>query len=347
MSWWRDLSWAEPWYALVALAAAPAVWLGLRAAGRVTYSSLGLLPAGAATWRTRLAWLPAGLVGAAIVALAIAMAGPRHPENDARIRREGIAIAMVMDTSSSMQALDLSEPDRELTRLDAVKRVFEQFVLGSGGSGGLRGRPDDTIGLIGFARYADTRSPLTLDHANLVTAARALQLTPPRSPEDGTAIGDGLALAVERLAASPARSKVAIVLTDGEDNASAVTPEEAAVFAREQGIKVYTIGAGTNGTAPIRVADGMGGSRLVAMPVSIDEALLRGIAETTGGRYFRATDADGLRAVYDEIDRLERTTQEETRFYDHDEHYDLVLAIGLGLAALGLLLGATWLRRLP
>ncbi len=303
-----------------------------------------MLPARAATWRTRLAWVPAALIGAAVVALALAMAGPRVGEQDARIRREGIAIAMVMDTSSSMQALDLSDEGRELTRLDAVKRVFEQFVLGDHT---LRGRPDDTIGLIGFARYADTRSPLTLDHGNLVAASRALQLTAPRSPEDGTAIGDGLALAVERLAASPARSKVVILLTDGEDNASAVTPEEAAVFARDQGIKVYTVGAGTNGTAPVRISDGNGRSQLVAMPVSIDEELLRGIAASTGGRYFRATDGDGLRAVYDEIDRLERTEQEETRFFAYREYYDVVLVVGLALAALAMLLSATWLRRLP
>jgi Ca-activated chloride channel family protein len=336
--WWRELTWAEPWFALAALAAIPAVWLALRAAGRVTYSSLRVLPARASTLRTKLAWLPAALLGVAIVAMAIAMAGPRRGERDQRIRRDGIAIAMVMDTSSSMQALDLSEPEQELNRLDAVKRVFEQFV---------DGRPDDAIGLIGFARYADTRSPLTLDHANLIAAARAQQMTPPRSPDDGTAIGDGLALAVERLAASPAKSKVAIVLTDGDDNASAVTPEEAAVFAREQGIKVYTIGAGTNGVAPVRVTDASGRSQLVAVPVTIDEELLRAIAETTGGQYFRATDARALHAVYGAIDQMEKTEHEETRFFEYDEHYKLPLGVGLVALVLALGLGATWLRRLP
>ncbi len=337
--------WAEPWYRLLALLAIPAWWLARRAAGRVRFSSLRVLPAATSTWRTKLDWLPEALLALAIVALAIAMAGPRRGERDARIRRDGIAIVMVIDTSSSMQALDLSEPDEERNRLEAVKQVFEQFVVGGGG---LRGRPDDTIGLVSFARYADTRSPLTLDHGNLVVAARALELAESRTREDGTAIGDGLALAVERLAASPARSKVAIVLTDGEDNASSVSPEEAAVFAREQGVTVYTIGAGSNGVAPVRVTDPQTGqSELVQVRVSIDDSLLRSIAEPTGGKYFRATDADGLRTVYAEIDRLERTELEENRFHEYDEYYDRFVALGLALAVLGMLLRASLLRRLP
>jgi Ca-activated chloride channel homolog len=333
------MTWTQPWYLLLALLAIPVFLLAHHAAGRVRFSSLRVLPARASTWRTRLAWLPDLLYVLAVVALAIAMAGPRKGENDARIRREGIAICMVVDTSSSMAALDLSGPAREQTRLDAVKDVFADFVLGLHG---LRGRADDAVGLVSFARYADTRSPLTLDHGNLAAAARALELTPPRTREDGTAIGDGLALAVERLAASPARSKVAILLTDGEDNASQVSPDEAAVLARDSGVKVYAIGAGTNGVAPLRVGD-----ELVQVPVSIDEDLLKSVADTTGGKYFRATDRDGLRAIYGEIDRLERTELEGTQFYEYREYYELAVAIGLALAVLALALRATLLRRLP
>ena len=334
-----SLEWTQPWYLALALLAIPVWLLSRRAAGRVLYSSLRVLPARSSTWRTRLAWVPDALAALAIVALAIAMAGPRHGERDARVRREGIAIVMVVDTSSSMAALDLSTPERERNRLEAVQDVFAEFVLG---------RADDAIGLVSFARYADTRSPLTLDHGNLVVAARALDLAPPRSREDGTAIGDGLALAVERLAASPAKSKVAILLTDGDDNASQVSPDEAAVFAAQAGVKVYAIGAGTTGVAPVRITDpDTGESELVQVPVSIDDELLTAIAEQTGGRYFRATDADALRAIYDEIDRLERTELEETRFYEYREHYGWFVAIGLGLAVLGLVLRATVLRRLP
>jgi Ca-activated chloride channel homolog len=342
---WLGLEWTEPRYLALALAAVPVWLLSRRAAGRILYSSLRVLPGRAATWRTRLAWLPDALAALAIVALAVALAGPRRGQQDARIRRDGIAIVLAIDVSSSMEALDLSLPDRERTRLDAVKDVLEEFVLGRGG---LRGRSDDAIGLVSFARHADTRSPLTLDHGNLVAAARALALAAKRTREDGTAIGDGLALAVERLAASPARSKVAILLTDGEDNASSVSPDEAAVLARDAGIKVYAIGAGTTGVAPVRLEDPRTGrSELVQVPVSIDEELLRAIAARTGGQYFRAGDAAALREIYAEIDRLERTELEETRFFAYREYYDRLVALGLLLALAGLLLRASLLRRLP
>jgi Ca-activated chloride channel family protein len=333
------LEWTEPWYFLTALLAVPVFFLARHAAGRVVFSSLTVLPARGATWRTRLAWVPDALLALAIVALAVALAGPRRGEEDSRIRREGIAIVMAVDTSSSMAALDLSVGGRERDRLAAVKEVFERFV---------KGRRDDAIGLVSFARYADTRSPLTLDHGNLIAAARAVEMTPPRTRDDGTAIGDGLALAVERLASSKATSKVAILLTDGEDNASQISPDEAAVLARDAGVKVYAIGAGTVGVAPVRVTDpDTGASQLVQVQVSIDEDLLRSIAESTGGKYFRADDAAALDAIWDEIDALETTELEETRFAEYDERFDLFVAIGLGLAVLGLLLRASVLRRIP
>jgi Ca-activated chloride channel family protein len=327
------VEWTHPWAFLLLVLAAPAWLLVARAPGRVLYSSLRVLPGHGHTWRTVLSWIPDACYAAAIVLLVIALAGPRRGQEDARIRREGIAIVMTVDTSSSMAALDLSEGDQERTRLDAVKQVFEEFV---------GGRPDDAIGLVSFARYADTRSPLTLDHGNLIVASRMLELTPPRTADDGTAIGDGLALAVERLAASPAKSKVVILLTDGEDNASQVTPDEAAEMARLAGVKVYAIGAGTNGTAPMRM-----GRELVQVPVRIDEDLMKAIADATGGRYFRADNADALRTIYDEIDQLERTEIEETRFYQYTELYDRFVALALVTLLIGLFLRATLFRRLP
>jgi len=338
----HDVDLTRPWFLLAALAAIPALFLSRRAAGRVVFSSLGALPARGASWRTRLDWLPDTLIAAAVIALAVALAGPHAGDDSSRVRREGIAIAMVVDTSGSMAALDLSEKGVEQTRLDAVQKVFERFVLGGGG---LDGRPDDAIGLVSFARYADTRSPLTLDHANLLTAARNLEIVTEES-EDGTAIGDGLALAVERLRESPARSKVAILLTDGVNNAGFQSPAGAAELARESGVKVYAVGAGTNGLAPIRIDRGFG-SQLAQVPVQIDEQLLRDLAERTGGAYFRATDAAGLEKVYEQIDRLERTEITEERFLVYNEYYGLFVAIGLGLAALAFLLRGSLLRRLP
>jgi Ca-activated chloride channel family protein len=333
----------HPWYLLAALAVIPAVWFAHRAAGRVVFSSIDALPA-AATWRTRLAWVPEALLGLAIVSLCIALSGPRRGQRDSRIRTEGIAIAMVVDISGSMRALDLSERDRELTRLDAVKRVFEQFVLGGGG---LKGRGDDAIGLVSFARYADTRSPLTLDHGNLVSAARALEMVTERS-EDGTAVGEGLALAVERLREAPMRSKVAIVLTDGVSNAGEIAPLAAAELAREAGVRVYTIGAGTNGTAPVRVEDPFtGGTRLMSVDVEIDEETMRAIAERADGKYFRATDAAGLRRVYQEIDRLERTEITEVKFLEYDQYYGRFVVAAMIAVAIAFLLRGSLLRRLP
>ena len=334
---------AHPWYLLAAFVVVPLVWWSRRAAGRVTFSSLAALPAGA-TWRTRFAWVPDALVGVAGLCLAVALAGPRAGIEGSRIRREGIAIAMVVDTSSSMLALDLSTPDREQTRLDAVKRVFEQFVRGSKG---LRGRPDDLVGLVSFARYADTRSPLTLDHDNLARAANELAITTDPA-EDGTVVGDGLALAIERLREAPLPSKVAILLTDGVSNAGEIAPTAAAELAHDAGVKVYTVGAGTNGTARIKFTDPRSGQTFEdEVPVEIDEETLRAIAERTGGQYFRATDFGALRQVYREIDRLERAKIDEDRYGDHHEYYRWLVGAAMLAIAIAFTLRASVLRRLP
>jgi Ca-activated chloride channel family protein len=332
----------QPW-ALLLIALAPlGWWWSARSSGRVRFSSLRLLPAHAATWRTRLAWLPHALVALAVVGLAIALAGPRAGDERGKVRRDGIALVMAVDVSGSMRALDLSAKGQEQTRLDAVRAVFEDFVAGGDG---LAGRPDDAIGLVSFAGYADTRSPLTLDHGNLITAARALDFPASRA-EDGTALGDGLALAVERLRQFPAPSKVAILLTDGVETAGTLPARSAAELAAEQGIKVYTIGAGTTGTALVRVDMGFG-SELRPTEVEIDEATLKDIAKRTGGAYFRATDRAALLRIYGEIDRLERTTLEQERFLAYREHYQVLVAAALIALALAALLRATLLRRIP
>jgi Ca-activated chloride channel family protein len=333
----------EPWFLALALLAVPAYLWSRRAGGRVLFSSLALLPAKPRSLRSRLSFLPDALVAFAVAALALALAGPRAGDATSRVRREGIAILMAVDISGSMQALDLSLPGQERTRLEAVKAVFREFLLGGPG---LAGRPDDAVGLVSFARYADCRSPLTLDHASLATVAG--ELRPATRDEDGTALGDGLGLAVVRLGESKARSRIVILLTDGVSNTGELAPLEAAELAKSQGIKVYTVGAGTNGVAPIRVEDPFTGqSVLRQMPVEIDEATLRAIAERTGGRTFRATDADSLAAIYREIDRLERTELHEERFQQYKEYFDAVAGAGLLAAAVGFVLRAGWLRRLP
>jgi len=333
---------AQPWFLVALVLVVPALWWSRRSSGRVVFSSLRALPAGGHTWRTRIAWLPDLLLALAVASLVIAVAGPRAGDKSARVRREGIALALAVDVSGSMRALDLSERNRELTRLDAVKRVFEQFVIGGKGLGG---RPDDAIGLVAFARYADTRSPLTLDHGNLVTAARQLDFA--REDEDGTAIGAGLELAVQRLADFKSRSKVAILLTDGESNVHDIDEDTAIDDAVKAGVKVYTIGAGTTGVAPIRIDRGDGRSELMQIAVSIDETLLRRIADKTGGHYFRATDNASLHKIYAQIDKLERTAIEEERFTEYHQYYSWFVAAALALVTLAFALRGTVLRRLP
>lgn len=334
----------QPALLLFALFALPVYVWARRSGGRVIFSSLRLLPDGVRTWRIRLSFLPPLLLAIATAALALALAGPRAADRQTRVKKQGIAIMLAIDVSGSMQALDLSEPGgRERTRLDAVRDVLIDFV--SGGHG-LLGRPDDLLGIVSFARYADTRCPLTLDHDNLLTAARQLQIVT-KQDEDGTAIGDGLGLALERLRESKAKSKVAILLTDGVNNSGETAPAQAAELAATLGIKVYTIGAGTNGVAPVRATDPFGRSFLARMPVEIDEKILKAIAEKTGGRYFRATDAETLLRVYREIDTLERSEFIEQRYRQYQEYYPHALALGLVLAALAWLLQATLLRRLP
>jgi len=337
-----DDMFANKWLMLFALLAVPAVWWARQGTGRVLFSSLRALPAGGHTWRAQLAWIPDVFTGLAVIALAIALAGPRSGDDNARIRRDGIGIMMAVDVSGSMRALDLSQNNHELTRLDAVKQVFEQFVLGGKG---LAGRNDDAIGLIAFARYAETRSPLTLDHQNLVTAASQLEFA--REAEDGTAIGAGLELALERLAEFKTASKIAILLTDGESNIHEIDEETAIEDAQKAGVKVYTIGAGTTGIAPIRVDVGDGRTQLMQTQVSIDEATLRKIADKTGGQYFRATDNASLVSIYAQIDKLERTSLEGEQFAQYHQYFVYFLAAAMACIVLALGLRGTIFRRLP
>ncbi len=342
---------AHPWYLLAALYALPVLGFSYAGRGRVVFSSLRALPASGSTWRTKLAVLPDWMMAWAVIALAIALAGPRLGDKNARVRRDGIAVMMAVDVSGSMRAQDLADENgatcdwpagHDPTRLGAVKRVFEQFVLGGKG---LDGRPDDAIGLIAFAHYAETRSPLTLDHGNLVTAARQIEFA--TQADDGTAIGAGLELAVQRVADFKARSKVVVLLTDGESNIHDIDEDAAIDDAVKAGVKVYTIGAGTTGVAPICADRGDGRSALMQMPVSIDESLLRKIADKTGGQYFRATDSASLRKIYKQIDHLERTTIEQEQFTEYHQYYGLFVALAMTLLVLALVLRATILRRLP
>ena len=329
----------DPLFLLVGLLALPVYWLASRLPSVVIYSSLTLVDAAPRSLRSRLAGLPAVLLGLAVVALAIALAGPRTGEATSQVHREGIAIAMVVDRSGSMQARDFVQGDASVNRLDVVKQVFRDFVE-------KRSRVDDLIGLVTFARYADGACPLTGDHGNLLAILEQQAIVTERE-EDGTAVGEGLALAVERLRHQEVRSKVAILLTDGVNNAGNITPLQAAELAVRHGIKVYTIGAGHTGWAPVPVRLPGGAVALRRAFVEIDEETLREIAERTRARYFRAGDAEALGEVIEAIDRLERSEITEVRYLEYEHHYAAFVIGAIGFMVMSSLLSGTWLRRLP
>jgi len=333
------------WFLLLLVLAPVVYWLASRPTSLLRYSSLSLIVGTRQSWRRRFARLPAVLLTLALVALAVAAARPRTPQQETRVSRRGIAIMMVVDLSSSMDARDMVENDRSLNRLSVVKDVFDDFVFGTNRTAG-RGRPDDLIGLVTFARYADSVCPLTLDHGNLVNMVNQLEIvSDPR--EDGTALGDGLGLAVERLRRSKAKSRVAILLTDGVSNAGVVQPDRAAELAAENEIKVYCVGVGTQGMAPVPMTDPFGRTVLVARPVEIDESALKEIAKRTGGKYFRATDKDSLASIYRAIDALERTKVTEVRYLQYTEYFPYFVTAGLGLLGVAFVLQGSIFRRLP
>ncbi len=290
----------------------------------------GALPAAAA----RRAWLP--LVPPTLRALALAgwigaAAGPQLPGGPMTVRKDGIAIVIAIDVSSSMLAEDFAPSNR----LEVAKRDAIAFI---------RGRDADRIGLVAFAGQALTQIPVTLDYAVLEQAVSALRVG---TLEDGTAIGSGLATAVNRLRRVPARSKVILLLTDGVNNRGAIDPRTAADAAAAFGVRVYSVGVGTQGEARIPTGRGMSGFRYEMLPVEIDEPLLRDIAAKTGGRYFRATDSESLGRIFQQIDQMERTRVEARQYRAADETPAPFLLAGLGLFALALLLGSTVVVRAP
>lgn len=338
------LEFRDPLFLLAALSAPVLYFLAARMPSAVTYSSLALADRAPRSLKVRLSRLPALLLAFAALALAIALAGPRSGDASSKITREGIAIMLAVDRSGSMDARDFVADDYSVSRLDAVKNVLREFVLG--GDAGA-GRSDDLLGIVAFGTYADGLCPLTLDHGNLLAILDNLQVARERE-ESATAIGEGLGLAVERLRRHQARSKIIVLLSDGVNNAGELDPLLAAELALNQGIKVYTIGAGTSGFAPMPVYDDTGRMRhLRRATVEIDETTLKKIANLTGGRYFHARDAAALADVYAEIDKLERSEVSELRFLQYREYYPLFLLGAFILIACATLLNSTLLRRLP
>ncbi|MDE2763519.1 MAG: VWA domain-containing protein [Gemmatimonadota bacterium] len=320
---------------LLLLGAVPVLgwWYAVRGRGRresLRHPDVaGLVRAGGGEGR----WMqhvPAVLRGLALLCLVVAFARPQTGVTGENVVTEGIDIVLALDISSSMLAEDLAP-----NRIEAAKAVAAEFAAG---------RRNDRIGLVIFAGKAFTQAPLTLDYSVVISLIGELEVG---MIEDGTAVGMGLATAVKRLQASEAASKVVVLLTDGRNNRGEIDPVTAAQAAEALGVRVYTIGAGSHGTARVPVPDRFGNRRYVTTRVDVDEPTLRAVAETTGGRYYRATDRESLEAIYREIDELETTEIQVENFTHYGERFHLPLVAGLVLLLAELVLGRTWLRTLP
>jgi Ca-activated chloride channel homolog len=346
---------------ILAPIAVGALWWRFRPQGRpaAVFSSVTDLKGLPVTLAQRLRRGLPYLYGLGLCLVITGLARPQAGKAESRIFGQGIAIEIVLDISGSMEAIDFQLEGRDVSRLDAVKHVIQEFVLGSRASG-LPGRLDDLVGLVAFGGFADSKCPLTLDHGALVAIVQGLEVPKPIRDSQGrvinaqslqeelaTAIGDGVAAAVDRLRGAKAKSKVLILLTDGDCNAGVVDPREAARIAAESGIRLYTIGIGRSGTVPIPQEDEFGNRVLVPAQFRIDEELLREMAQTGKGKYFHAADSEGLAQVYAEIDKLEKSEFEETKYSEYTELFRWFAGPALALILLVGFLTETRFRSLP
>ena len=307
-------------------------WWRKKRLGRLAGTGMSDVRAAAgASQRLWIARLPVTLRSVCIGAWILAAAGLRVGSSRAEERSEGISIVLCADVSSSM----LSEDFAPSNRIDVAKQTAIDFV---------RARTSDRIGLVAFAAQALTQVPLTADYPVLIEALQGLHIG---MLEDGTAIGTAVATAANRLRRAPGKSRVLILLTDGVNNRGTVEPRTAAEAAAAFGIRIYTIGVGTQGEAPVPTGVGPEGLRYESLPVEIDERLLTDMAAMTGGRYFRATDTESLKHIFAEINRLETTVVQHVVYRRFDEAYRWPLSIGLLGLALEVVLSATFAVRVP
>lgn len=326
------MTFAHPYFFLLLLLVPLAIGLYLwreKRPATFTLSTIGAFRGRKVSWRTRLCWLPFALALLAFISGVVALARPQSSNAYSTESTEGINIVLALDISGSMLAKDL-QPNR----FEAAKSVAGEFVSS---------RPYDNIGLVVFAGESYTQCPLTTDHAVLLNMINSVEMG---LVNDGTAIGSGLATAVNRLKEIKEGSKVVILLTDGTNNSGTIAPVTAAEIAASFGIRVYTIGVGTMGEAlyPIQTYLGV---EYVSMPVEIDEVSLKQIASATGGKYFRATDNNSLHKIYEEIDQLEKVKLKVESFTQKEELFPPYLWAALILLFAALLLRSTLFRRMP
>ena len=332
------MTFANSAYLLLMLLVIPCViWYILKGSKRrasLTVPTISMYDGIRKSWRYYLIHVPFILDMISIVLLSLILARPQTTDRWQDTEIEGIDIMLCVDVSTSMLAEDLKP-----NRIEAAKQVASEFI---------NGRPNDNIGLTIFAGEAFTQCPMTVDHSVLLNMFQNVSsdIAAKGIIDDGTAIGMGLANAISRLKDSQAKSKVIILLTDGSNNRGEISPMTAAEMAKSFGIRVYTIGVGTNGTAPYPV-QGAFGKQYVNIAVEIDENVLRQIAQTASGQYYRATSNSKLKEVYEEIDKLERTKLMVKEFSKNQEEYQPLALILLMSVLLSILLKQTILRTIP
>ena len=316
---------------VVPLVVAYYAWRAMQGGASIIISTTDSLRKAPRTLRYYLRHLPIALRAIALTLIIIASARPQSVEHETKSETDGIDIVLAVDISTSMLARDF-QPDR----LSVTKEVAAQFVAN---------RQGDRIGLVVFAGEAFTQTPLTTDQSSLQTLLGRLRSG---VVEDGTAIGNGLATAVNRLRESDSKSKVIILLTDGVNNRGQIAPLTVADIAKEQGIKVYTIGVGRNGTAPYPVFDQRGRELYtVDVKVEIDEKMLREIADKTGGEYFRATDKTSLEQIYNRIDAMEKSKVEIFEITHTNEEYLIFVLWAIALLIGEFIVKHIILKRIP
>jgi Ca-activated chloride channel family protein len=322
--------------ALLLLLPVVAFWLGRK--GRVAaveYSSAAVAREVARETRSRIGNLAVLLPLLAAALFIVGLARPQWQQGSVEVEASGVDLMLAIDVSGSMQSLDYQVNGQPTSRIDTVKAAVGKFI---------DARPDDRLGLIEFSAEPYMISPLTLDHDWL---RQGLERVDTGTIADGTAIGDAIAMGVNRLRDQPAKSKVLVLLTDGCNNMGKLSPLLAAETAKALGIKIYTIGAGVRGNAPMPVKDDMGNTHIVMVPSDVDEDTLGKIAQMTGGQFFRATDTEKLDETYAQIDHMEKTTH-TVKHYEHvSELFAWALVPGLLVLGTTFWLEQTRFRRLP
>jgi Ca-activated chloride channel family protein len=322
---------ADPAMLLLLLALVPMALAYRKRPSAVRFPSLKVLGAVRPSRLSALRHVPFALRCLAVAAVAIALARPQVNNGKSERTTEGLDIMLVLDTSGSMMALDYAMNGEHITRIDAVKRTTADFI---------RERPDDRIGIVVFGSEAFTQAPLTLDHDVL---ARFLDRIEVGVAGDATAIGDGVVTAVNRLKNIPAKAKVAILLTDGANNAGRADPLAAAQAAKAMGVKVYTIAFGSDAKQVPIVVDG----QLRYASFELDEETCKKIAAATGGTYFRAANTETLQKVYETIDQLEKTKVKVDNYDNYEERYHPFASLAAILLAGELAMRLTRFRRIP